>query len=107
MDYRQKQIYEARARIIKAMAHPTRLMIVDRLSDGESCVRDLRELAGFDISTVSKHLTVLRQAGIIEGEKRGQEVWYRLRMPCIMKFFGCVEEVLKANASRAQQVIIL
>jgi DNA-binding transcriptional ArsR family regulator len=93
--------YEARARIIKALAHSTRLLIVEELSHGERCVCELRDLVGDDVSTVSKHLTVLRQAGIVEDEKRGLQVWYRLKVPCILNFFGCVENVLKANARQA------
>jgi len=93
--------YEARARIIKALAHPTRLLIVEELSHRECCVCELRDMVGDDISTVSKHLTVLRQAGIVEDEKRGLQVWYRLKVPCILNFFGCVENVLKSNARQA------
>ena len=96
--------YEARARIIKALAHPTRLLIVEELSRGERCVCELRDLVGDDISTVSKHLTVLKQAGIVEDEKRGLQVWYRLKVPCILNFFGCVESVLKSNARQAAEV---
>ncbi len=101
MNDRTRTNYEARARIIKALAHPTRLLIVDVLSHGERCVCELRDLVGDDISTVSKHLTVLRQAGIVEDEKRGLQVWYQLKVPCILNFFGCVEKVLQANARQA------
>ena len=58
-----------------------------------------------DISTVSKHLSVLKQAGIVEDEKRGLQVWYSLRVPCILNFFGCVEEVLKANVKKVRQTV--
>lgn len=102
MDRKKKQRYEARAQIIKAMAHPTRLFIVDELAKGERCVCELRDMIGVDISTVSKHLSVLKQVGIVEDEKRGLQVWYSLRVPCILKFFGCVEDVLKANVSLAK-----
>ncbi|RKZ17572.1 hypothetical protein DRQ50_04845, partial [bacterium] len=47
-----------------------------------------------DISTVSKHLSVLRSAGIVGSEKRGAQVFYHLTMTCVTGFFGCVEEVL-------------
>lgn len=100
MDDKIKQKYEARARIIKAIAHPSRLLILDELSDSERCVCELRDIIGADISTVSKHLSILKEAGILEDEKRGQQVFYRLRMPCILNFFGCVEDVLVANARR-------
>ncbi len=100
MDARTKQEYQARARVIKAMAHPSRLFILDELSRGERCVCELRDMIGADISTVSKHLSVLKDAGIVEDEKRGLQVFYRLRVPCILNFFGCVEDVLVANARR-------
>ena len=100
MDKKTKQKYQARARIVKAMAHPTRLFIVDELSRGERCVCELRDMIGADISTVSKHLSVLKDAGIVEDDKRGLQVFYSLRVPCILNFFGCVEDVLLANARR-------
>ena len=90
--------YEARARIIKAMAHPTRLYVVDVLSRGEKCVRDLTELIGADISTVSRHLAVLKGVGIIQDDKRGAQVYYRLACPCVLDFFGCVESVMQITA---------
>jgi len=99
MDDKTRAKYEARATIIKAMAHPTRLFIVDTLSQGSCCVAELTEKVGADMSTVSKHLTILKTAGIVEDEKRGAHVYYRLRMPCVMNFFGCVEIVLKSTAS--------
>lgn len=80
------------------MAHPTRLFIVDQLSHGERCVCELTEMIGADMSTVSRHLAVLKGAGIVEDEKRGAQVFYKLRMPCILNFFGCVESVIRAKA---------
>ena len=105
MDSKTQQKYEARAHVIKAIGHATRLFIVDELSRGERCVCELRDMIGADISTVSKHLSVLKQAGIVEDEKRGLQVWYSLRVPCILNFFKCVEDVLKANMKQAQQVV--
>ena len=91
------------------MAHPTRLFIVDELSRvTERCVCELTEMVGADMSTVSKHLSILKGAGIIEDEKRGSMVFYRLRVPCIMDFFHCVETVMKCDASarrKASRVI--
>ena len=97
--------YEARAKVIKALAHPTRLFLVEELSQTEQCVCELTDKVGADISTVSKHLSILKQAGIVEDDKRGLQVWYRLKVPCILNFFGCVESVLKANASDLAKVV--
>jgi DNA-binding transcriptional ArsR family regulator len=94
---RRREDYEKRARIIKALGHPSRLMMVDVLVDGEMCVCDLRALVGSDMSTVSKHLSVLKAAGIVSDRKQGLQVFYRLRVPCITQFFGCVEAVLDAD----------
>jgi ArsR family transcriptional regulator len=92
-----KEDFEARAAVMKALAHPTRLMMIEELSHGERCVCELREMAGCDLSTVSKHLALLRNAGIVEDEKRGKQVYYRLRVPCVLNFFHCLDSVLKAR----------
>ena len=94
MKAKDKARYERRAGVLKALAHPSRLMMVDRLADGERCVCDLTEMVGADISTVSKHLSVLKEAGIVASDKRGLQVFYRLRCSCIPGFFDCIETVL-------------
>ena len=98
MDAKVQARLQARARIIKAMAHPTRLFIVDELSRGERCVCELTEMIGADMSTVSKHLSLLKSAGIVQDNKRGAQVYYSQRCPCVLDFFRCVEGVLKTNA---------
>ena len=90
--------YQARAKIVKAMAHPSRLFIIDQLAEGERCVCELTEMIGADKSTVSKHLSVLKEAGIVKDEKRGLQVFYTLRVPCVTNFFSCIEAVAKSNA---------
>jgi len=100
-----KAKYEARARIMKAMSHPTRLFMVDVLSKGEQSVRELTEMVGDDISTISRHLSVLKNTGIVVDEKRGTRVFYTLRIPCVLRFFSCVESVLRANA-KAQAALV-
>jgi len=93
--------FEARAKVVKALAHPTRLFVVDVLSRGERCVCELTDMIGADVSTVSKHLSVLKAAGVVADERRGQMVFYRLKVPCVLNFFGCVEAVLEADARSA------
>lgn len=89
--------FAARAEIMKAMAHPSRLMMIDDLSRGEKCVCELQALVGYDMSTVSKHLSVLKKAGIVEDERRGKQVYYRLKTPCILDFFKCIQSVMEAG----------
>ncbi|MEW5814969.1 MAG: metalloregulator ArsR/SmtB family transcription factor [Spirochaetota bacterium] len=87
--------YEARARIMKALAHPTRLFIVDRLAEHEYCVNELTDMIGCDMSTVSKHLSLLKNAGVVQDEKRGACIYYTLRCPCVLNFFTCTDAVIK------------
>lgn len=87
--------YKAQANIIKALAHPTRLFIVDELSRGERCVCELTDMIGVEMPTVSRHLSQLKGAGILEDEKRGAQVFYRLRAPCVLNFFNCIKAVQK------------
>ena len=96
----------ARARVIKAMSHPARLLIIDELGIGERNVTELTRLVGLlDVSTVSKYLSTLRNAGLVESDKRGSQVYYSLRVPCILNFFGCVEAVLRTSAEEQIKLI--
>ena len=102
METETRSRYYLRATIIKALAHPSRLLIVDELAKGERCVCELTELVGADISTVSKHLSVLKKAGIVQDDKRGLQVFYRLRCPCILRFFDCIEAVIQEGNRSGQ-----
>ena len=91
---------EARAKILKAMAHPSRMFIVEKLHTHEHCVCELAEMIGIDQSTTSKHLSVLKNAGLLDDRKEGTTVYYRLRCSCVMEFIGCIENVIKTNIAR-------
>jgi ArsR family transcriptional regulator len=95
--------YKHQARIFKALAHPTRLFIVDELSHGERCVCELKDMIGVEMPTVSRHLGVLKRAGILEDDKRGLQVFYRLRVPCVLNFFKCVEAVQRDRGKPAKR----
>jgi DNA-binding transcriptional ArsR family regulator len=79
-----------RAKVFKALGHPSRLLMVEALGQGEKCVCELRELVGSDISTISKHLTVLKEAGLVRDERRGTSIYYSLRLQCVTAFLACV-----------------
>ncbi|MFA6583873.1 MAG: metalloregulator ArsR/SmtB family transcription factor [Elusimicrobiaceae bacterium] len=85
--------YAKQAEIIKSLAHPTRLMIIHELMQGERCVCALTEKSGADISTVSKHLSILKNTGIIKFKKRGTHIYYSLACSCASEFFRCVEKL--------------
>lgn len=87
--------YAARAEVLKALAHPSRLLIVDALDKTERCVCELQELVGSDMSTVSRHLSVLKSAGLVTDRKKGLNTYYSLAMPCILQFMDCITNVLE------------
>lgn len=82
--------YLFQANILKAMAHPSRLAIIDAIKDKELCVCELQEIVGSDISTVSKHLSVLKNAGLVNQRKENNRVFYKLRYKCVLSFMTCL-----------------
>jgi DNA-binding transcriptional ArsR family regulator len=95
---------EARARILKALGHSSRLMILEELAGGEKCVAELTEAVGSDMSTVSKHLTLLKSVGLVQDRRQGTQIFYRLMAPCVLGFFECVEKVM--NVQVQQQILL-
>jgi ArsR family transcriptional regulator, arsenate/arsenite/antimonite-responsive transcriptional repressor len=104
MEKQDVKRYEPRARIMKALAHPTRLFIVDKLAEHEYCVNELTAMVGCDMSTMSKHLSILRNAGVVVDEKRGACIYFTLRCPCILTFFTCTDKVLQTV--REEQAVL-
>ena len=104
--FRNKKLYQKRAEILKALAHPSRLLMVDVLHQrGELCVCELEKVVGSDQSTVSKHLSILKQSGIIDLRRDGKNSMYRLARPCVMSFFACIEQVMKENLKEQRELL--
>jgi len=91
------KLYEMKARIVQAVAHPLRLAIVEFLKDGQQCVCDIAEHVGAQRPNVSRHLNVMLQAGVLEHRKDGLRMLYSLRTPCILNFLECVTNVLREH----------
>ena len=89
-----------RSGVVKAMAHPTRLLVMETLMQGEQCVNDLTAIAGCDVTTLSKHLAVMKRAGLLVCEKRGLCVYYQIACPCFAEFFRCIDLIAKTRASK-------
>ena len=104
-DKKRKGPIEAKASVFKALGHPTRLWMAEQLAAGEKCVCELGEGIDADFSTISKHLTILKQAGVVVDEKRGKQVYYSLRVPCILNMMPCVEAVIQATLERQMQLV--
>ena len=95
MKNNEKVLIQAKADFLKALAHPTRLWMVEKLAQGERCVCTFTEEISSDFSTISKHLLVLKQAGIVEDRKQGKQVFYTLKVPCILNFMNCIDNIIK------------
>jgi len=104
MDPLVKQKYETRAAIMKALAHPSRLMMVEELEKGPRCVCELQELVGADMSTVSKHLAVMKNAGLVYDVKQGTTVYYHLKTSCVLDFIACVDRVIEHNVAHQVKI---
>lgn len=84
---------EPRVEMLKALAHPVRLRLVETVATRRLRVGELAALFPVDRTTISKHIAVLREAGIIDNEREGREIYYRLRMPCLNDFLRCLGQM--------------
>jgi ArsR family transcriptional regulator len=98
MTFPPREAYKAQARVLKALAHESRLLIIDRLAQGDCTAGELTELVGSDQSTVSKHLAVLRAHGIVDDRREGNGVRYRLVTRCVTSFFSCAVNVIRERS---------
>ncbi|MBN2781461.1 MAG: winged helix-turn-helix transcriptional regulator [Candidatus Marinimicrobia bacterium] len=105
MDKKTKALYEAKAAVLKALGHPTRLWMAEELAKREHCVCEFVREIDADFSTISKHLLILKQAGIVEDEKRGLNVYYKLKVPCILNSMSCVEAVLASQLQSQKDLL--
>jgi len=105
MKLKSQEHYRARANVAKAMGHPSRMLVLDALREGEMCVCDLTELVRADQSTVSRHLAILKGAGLIGDRKEGAQVFYHLKVGCLEGFFQCIESVLLESLQRQRSAI--
>jgi DNA-binding transcriptional ArsR family regulator len=94
------ELAELKADVLKAMAHPTRLYMLEMLAKGERCVCELNELIDADPSTISKHLTIMKQVGLVSDRKDGLKVYYKLEVPCVMDFVKCINSVIALRAKK-------
>ncbi len=95
----------ARAKILKAMANPIRLLLVDELSRGDRCVGELLPLAKVDQSVLSRHLTVLKGVGIVVERREGVKVIHHLECPCILQALECTVGVMRSAATRQKRIL--
>ena len=105
LNKKKQLLFEKQAEIAKAIAHPLRIAIVDFLKDGEQCVCDIAEFVGSERSNVSRHLSVMVNAGVLEYRKEGLKVIYKLKTPCILDFFSCITACLKQQLKDGEKLL--
>lgn len=98
-------LFEKQANIAKAIAHPVRVAVVDFLRTGEQCVCDIAVKVGTERTNLSKHLSVMVSAGVLESRKDGLKVMYKIKTPCMVRFLDCLREVLKEQAKESQELL--
>jgi len=101
----ERLLFKEQAEVAKALAHPLRIAIIDFLRDGPQCVCDIAEHIGAERSNVSRHLSVMVNAGVLECHKEGLKVIYQLKCPCILEFFSCITGVLKEQARQSSRLL--
>jgi ArsR family transcriptional regulator, arsenate/arsenite/antimonite-responsive transcriptional repressor len=82
---------QRRASLLKSLAHPARLLIIEMLEASPRYAGELTEAIGSDKTTVSKHLAVLKRAGLVRDQKRGTYSEYSLVCGCVTHFIDCIE----------------
>ena len=102
---KRQLLFEKQAEIAKAVAHPLRIAILDFLKDGEQCVCDISNHIGSERSNVSRHLSVMVNAGVLGYRKEGLKVIYELKTPCILDFLSCVTAVLKQQVKDSEKLL--
>ena len=101
----QHLLYEKQAEILKGLAHPLRIAILDFLKDRPQCVCDIAEHISSERSNVSRHLAVMVNAGVLKYHKEGLKVIYELKMPCVLRFFSCLRTCVKQQAKETEKLL--
>lgn len=94
MTYHVDERLRLKAEVFKALGHPLRLSVVEFLHAGEKCVCEIVDHTGTGISNISKHLSIMKNAGIVADRRDGLKIMYRLTMTCALDFAKCVEGVV-------------
>jgi ArsR family transcriptional regulator len=104
-DSKKRPLFEKQAQVAQAIGHPLRLAIIDFLKDGPQCVCDIAEHIGSERSNVSRHLSIMVAAGILGYHKKGLQVIYEMKCPCILDFFSCMSGVLKQRVKDDKEIL--
>lgn len=88
------EMFDLHSELLKALAHPRRLEIVQLLRDQELCVSDIYEMLDLPQANISQHLMILRDAGVVTTIRDGKQIIYKLANPKIIQASDLLREVL-------------
>ena len=100
-----KKIYELHANICKALAHPTRMEIIDTLKTKEMSFSKLLEIIGGAKSNLSQHLSSMTSKGILQQRKEGLNVYYKLTSKKVSQACHIMREVLMENLEKQNEIL--
>lgn len=100
MNQRIIQTYQIEASFFKSLAHPVRLFIIHQLEYKKHGVQELADMAEIDISTMSRHLDILKRHQIVTSEKIKNGVFYTLNIPCVLEFMTCTNKVINSRKNK-------
>lgn len=83
-----------KAAILKALAHPDRVAVFEFLAGGEATVTAIADFLGAKPANTSRHLALMKSAGLIEARKVGLNVHYSVRMPCLLSMLDCMDQAV-------------
>jgi ArsR family transcriptional regulator len=93
-----------KAKILQALAHPLRVSIFELLADGEKTVGDMVKLLGTKDANTSRHLALLRSAGLVSTRKEGLNVYYSIKMPCLLPMLSCIADAICTMADEQRDI---
>lgn len=97
---------QIKSEVFKALGHPIRLGVIELLQPGEKCVCEIVDHLGTGMSNISKHLAILKKAGIVADRREGLKIMYRLTMSCALDFSHCVEGVVIRRLEDQRSVMV-
>jgi ArsR family transcriptional regulator len=101
----RRPVFEAKADLFRALAHPARIRALEVLAEGERSVGELQPLVGLESSHLSQQLAVLRRAGLVVTRKEGSSVIYAIRDPQLVELLAVAKLVLIGSLREAQGIL--
>ncbi len=98
-------VFEAKAELFRALAHPARIRALEILSEGECAVGVLAGTVGIEASHLSQQLRILRRAGLVTSRREGSTVYYSIREPVLVELLGVARRLLISSLTQSRDLL--